>query len=275
MISIFMFYAIAAADPASYQVVVNLPERVLRVYPADVRISDLTPPLFSYQIAIGTRKHPTPVMTTAVTEKTTRPAWHAPRKEWAGEHAGKVIPFESEDNPFRAINDRGSVEGYFISLSDGVGFHSTSQRRSIGRLASHGCIRMKLSDVKKLYADLPVGTPVRLVYDLYRVERDTDGLRIRAFEDVYKKFSEEEKHVMLMEHLASQGIPVSMLLPGEIDRVLAADSGRPAAPARVTLRLSPSPAAVPEKIEAPARPIRTISPVLGILSRDVVIVNFP
>jgi lipoprotein-anchoring transpeptidase ErfK/SrfK len=38
--------------------------------------------------------------------------------------------------------------------------HGTDAVGSIGTNASHGCIRMLIADVEKLYAEVPVGTPI-------------------------------------------------------------------------------------------------------------------
>ncbi len=43
------------------------------------------------------------------------------------------------------------------------GIHGTTRQASIGRYASHGCIRMYNSHVKELYKIVPVGTPVVIV----------------------------------------------------------------------------------------------------------------
>ena len=42
----------------------------------------------------------------------------------------------------------------------GDGIHGTNEPGSIGSAASHGCIRMLVSDVIQLYSITPVGTPV-------------------------------------------------------------------------------------------------------------------
>jgi murein L,D-transpeptidase YcbB/YkuD len=53
----------------------------------------------------------------------------------------------------------------FLALNvpwGGYGIHGTNQPWSIGRFASHGCIRMRNKDVEELYEWVPVGTPVRI-----------------------------------------------------------------------------------------------------------------
>ncbi len=44
------------------------------------------------------------------------------------------------------------------------GIHGTSREDSIGRAASHGCIRMLNKDVKELYNIVPIGTPVTIIH---------------------------------------------------------------------------------------------------------------
>jgi hypothetical protein len=221
-------YASPPAEPDSrLEVVVNLPERMLRVYRlrAGESVDDFTLPEFTFPVAIGTRRHPTPLLDGAVVSKQARPSWYAPNERWAGELAGTVVPFSSSDNPFRARNQRGGIEGYFIALGKhGVGLHSTREARSIGKLASHGCIRMRLDDVRFLFGFLPANTPVRTVYQLYRVSRYDTGTAIQAFDDVYQKLQPEERVAMLAEHLGAHGIPMATLEISEVNQLVEGES---------------------------------------------------
>ncbi len=72
-----------------------------------------------------------------------------PNSPWAGDLAGTVIPGGAPNNPIRAR---------WLGIYDGVGVHGTEARGSIGSNASHGCIRMLVEDVEKLYDEVPVGT---------------------------------------------------------------------------------------------------------------------
>ena len=47
-----------------------------------------------------------------------------------------------------------------MGITDGVGIHGTGDDYSIGSAASHGCIRMHVPDVKRLYPLVPVGTTI-------------------------------------------------------------------------------------------------------------------
>ncbi|MBP2645783.1 MAG: ErfK/YbiS/YcfS/YnhG family protein [Firmicutes bacterium] len=51
------------------------------------------------------------------------------------------------------------------------GIHGTNNPWSIGRYASHGCIRMRNRDVEELFEWVPIGTEVKIVGKKVRVER--------------------------------------------------------------------------------------------------------
>ena len=47
-----------------------------------------------------------------------------------------------------------------LNLGDGYAIHGTNQPMTVGRAVSHGCVRLRNEDIAKLYAMVPVGTPV-------------------------------------------------------------------------------------------------------------------
>jgi lipoprotein-anchoring transpeptidase ErfK/SrfK len=104
-----------------------------------------------YPIAVGQVGLETPAGLYRINNKAINPAWHVPNSDWAGALAGTVIPGGAPDNPLKAR---------WLGVYDGVGVHGTDARGSIGTNASHGCIRMLVEDVVKLYDEVPVGTPV-------------------------------------------------------------------------------------------------------------------
>jgi lipoprotein-anchoring transpeptidase ErfK/SrfK len=105
----------------------------------------------SYPIAVGQAGLETPAGLYKIQNKAINPAWHVPNSPWAGSLAGTVIPGGAPDNP---------IKSRWLGVYDGVGVHGTDARGSIGTNASHGCIRMLIEDVEKLYDDVPVGTPI-------------------------------------------------------------------------------------------------------------------
>lgn len=107
--------------------------------------------VMTYPIAVGQAGLETPAGRYTIQTKAVNPAWHVPNSAWAGSLAGSVIPGGAPDNPLKAR---------WLGVYDGVGVHGTDARGSIGTNASHGCIRMLIEDVVKLYAAVPVGSPI-------------------------------------------------------------------------------------------------------------------
>jgi hypothetical protein len=54
----------------------------------------------------------------------------------------------------------GVLGSFRLNLGDGYAIHGTNQPRTVGRAVSHGCVRLRNEDIAKLYAMVPVGTPV-------------------------------------------------------------------------------------------------------------------
>jgi lipoprotein-anchoring transpeptidase ErfK/SrfK len=108
-------------------------------------------PAETYGIAVGQVGLETPAGQYQIANKAINPAWHVPNSAWAGKLAGKVIAGDDPTNPIKAR---------WLGIFDGVGIHGTSDDASIGHNASHGCIRMHIPDVEKLYDEVPIGAAV-------------------------------------------------------------------------------------------------------------------
>ncbi|WP_372790712.1 L,D-transpeptidase family protein [Paraconexibacter sp.] len=107
----------------------------------------------TYGVAVGQPAYPTPSGLFRIQNKQVNPAWSVPNSPWAGELQGTTVAGGSASNPLKAR---------WMGIVNGVGIHGTGQEYSIGTRASHGCIRMRVADVKDLYPRVPVGTPVRI-----------------------------------------------------------------------------------------------------------------
>jgi hypothetical protein len=103
-----------------------------------------------YPISVGQIGYDTPSGLYNVRNKAVNPSWFVPNKRWAGDLAGKVIP-PGPENPIKAR---------WMGIYNGAGIHGTDAVDSIGRRASHGCIRMLIPHVVELYERVPLGTPV-------------------------------------------------------------------------------------------------------------------
>jgi lipoprotein-anchoring transpeptidase ErfK/SrfK len=105
----------------------------------------------TYPIAVGQVGLETPAGLYHVQNKAVDPAWSVPHSPWAGKLAGQVIPGGAPNNPLKAR---------WLGIYNGAGIHGTSEIGSLGSAASHGCIRMAVPDVIKVYDEVPVGAPV-------------------------------------------------------------------------------------------------------------------
>jgi lipoprotein-anchoring transpeptidase ErfK/SrfK len=105
----------------------------------------------TYKVAVGQPRYPTPRGRFAIMSKQINPTWSVPNSPWAGELAGTTVVGGSAANPLKAR---------WMGIANGVGIHGTGEDYSIGTRASHGCIRMHVTDVVALYKRVPLGTPV-------------------------------------------------------------------------------------------------------------------
>lgn len=105
----------------------------------------------TYRVAVGEPKYPTPAGQFTVQTKQENPVWNVPNSDWAGDLAGQTIPGGDPRNPLIAR---------WIGFNGAVGFHGTKSIDSLGRSASHGCVRMSPGDVIDLYKRVDIGTTV-------------------------------------------------------------------------------------------------------------------
>lgn len=108
-----------------------------------------------WPVATGLPEYPTPTGQFYVTEKRYMPTWVNPDPTgWGSDMPLQIPPGPSNPLGTRAIN----------WSADGIRFHGTTADYSIGYNASHGCVRMYMSDVEALYDMIDVGTPIVSVF---------------------------------------------------------------------------------------------------------------
>jgi L,D-transpeptidase catalytic domain len=106
----------------------------------------------SFRVATGSASYPTPSGSFRIVDMQRHPWWYPPPSDWA--RGLKPIP----PGPGNPLGTR------WMGLSAGsVGIHGTPDAASVGYSASHGCIRMYLSEASWLFDHVRVGTPVLIV----------------------------------------------------------------------------------------------------------------
>jgi hypothetical protein len=127
-----------------------------------------------YSIGVGRSKQfMTPPGIYKVEVKDDNPGWINPYDQKA-----KIPPGQNNPLGTRWIGFHGQGKAVY-------GIHGTNQPTSIGKFASHGCIRMLVPDSEDLFNRIEVGTKVLVVYNRYELtERDSD-LILTVHEDPY------------------------------------------------------------------------------------------
>ena len=153
----------------------------------------------TYTVAVGLRTYTTPVGNFSLSEITWNPWWFPPASDWARKE--KITP-PGPSNPMGKVK---------LHLGGALYLHATPFESSIGRAASHACIRMRTQDAVSLarlvqsatgarisdaevdsliarwnetrVVDLPAVVSARLIYQLAEVRNDS----LLLHPDIYRR----------------------------------------------------------------------------------------
>jgi hypothetical protein len=153
----------------------------------------------SYTVAVGTRAYTTPVGTFSLSQITWNPWWYPPASPWARKE--KITP-PGPSNPMGKVK---------LHIGGALYLHATPFESSMGRAASHACVRMRSADAVSLarlvqratgarigdaevdsliarwsdsrVVDLPAVVPVSFIYQLAEVRNDS----LLLHPDIYRR----------------------------------------------------------------------------------------
>jgi len=129
------------AEGGTRRLVISIPDRKIALI-EDGRVVKV------YPVAVGKHTTPTPSGSFHIASHVLYPTWYQP---------GVVVP----PGPANPLGTRWMGLGY-----KGYGIHGTNRPKSIGKAASHGCIRMRNQDVEELFTLVQVGDEVDLVTEV-------------------------------------------------------------------------------------------------------------
>jgi len=150
--------------PATYVLPQSVPKSGIVLNLAQLRVYYFHPngtEVSTYPVGVGRQGWSTPVGTTSIVNKVRNPTWRPPasiRREAA--RKGKTLPTAIGPGPKNPLGHYAMHLGFQRIL-----MHGTNAPRTVGLRSSHGCIRMYSKDIEELFSMVPVGTPVRIIYE--------------------------------------------------------------------------------------------------------------
>ena len=136
----------AAAQTQTQQVAPPAQQRALIVSIPDRKIVLLENGVVArvYPVAVGKPSTPSPAGSFSIVRRVSDPTYS---------HNGRMV----------APGPKNPVGSRWMGLSaKGYGIHGTNEPNSIGKAASHGCIRMGKADIEDLFARVQVGDAVEI-----------------------------------------------------------------------------------------------------------------
>jgi lipoprotein-anchoring transpeptidase ErfK/SrfK len=128
------------AESSPRRIVVSIPDRKL-VLLEDGEVRKV------YDVAVGARVSPSPVGQFKIINRIVKPSYYG---------TGKVV-LPGKNNP---LGTR------WLGLNKpSYGIHGTNAPKSIGKAASHGCIRMRNRDVEELFELVRPGDAVEILFE--------------------------------------------------------------------------------------------------------------
>jgi L,D-transpeptidase ErfK/SrfK len=165
--------------------VANIPEMRLYLFPEDTEPGERVPVL-TWPIGIGAEEAPSPVGAFTVAAKDVNPTWVVPDSIYRTmDNPQHVVP-PGPDNPLGDYRIRLSLDLYSI--------HGTNDPWTVGRLTTHGCIRLYPEDIAELFPLVGRGTPGELVYQPVKFGQSRGRVYVEVHQDVYRLFPDLEAH---------------------------------------------------------------------------------
>jgi len=129
---------VQSVSEAKHSLVLSLPDRKMALL-EDGSVKKV------YVVAVGKKSTPSPIGTFTIVTRLNNPTYS---------HRGRIVA-PGPDNPVGTRWMGLSVKGY--------GIHGTKAPKSIGKAASHGCIRMAKVDLEELFDAVRTGDQVEII----------------------------------------------------------------------------------------------------------------
>ncbi len=176
-------------------IVLNIPEREVYLFEGGQMRAH-------YPVAVGVSAWQTPTGTYKLVEKKENPTWQ-PTKHMVERADIKDEPVPP--GPENPLGDR-----WMGWSKPGIGFHSTNEPRSVGTIASHGCVRLYPNEVHAMFDRVKVGETIYSVYEPVEVGTKDDHYYLVIFPDIYHEGLTTLAHVQKILALYKLPRPVDL-----------------------------------------------------------------
>jgi L,D-transpeptidase ErfK/SrfK len=196
-------------------IVINLPEMRLYLFPETTAEGEKVE-VRTWPIGIGTEQTPSPVHSFRILTKEENPTWVVPASILKTMDPPRPVVPPGPDNPLGAYRMRLSYDIYSI--------HGTDTPWAVGRLGTHGCIRLYPEDIGELYADVRVGTTGEIVYQPVKVGEDDGRIFVEVHPDIYRRIRDFPRYAR--EEVRRAGVK-ARVDPARLTAAVEAKSGVP------------------------------------------------
>ena len=165
--------------------VVNIPEMRLYLFPQHSHPGEVVT-VRTWPIGIGTDETPSPVGSFSITAKDKHPTWYVPDSIYHTMDPPKrrVVP-PGPDNP---------LGDYRLRLSKGLySIHGTDVPWSVGRLTTHGCIRLYPEDISDLFPLVHLGAVGELIYEPIKFGESNGQVYVEVHDDLYRRITDLQR----------------------------------------------------------------------------------
>ena len=175
-------------------VVVNIAEMRLYLFPQQTTRGEVVT-VRTWAVGIGTDETPSPIGPFRITAKERNPTWYVPDSIYRTMEPPKrrAVP-PGPDNP---------LGEYRMRLSKGLySIHGTDVPWSIGRLTTHGCIRLYPEDIRELFRLVQRGAVGELVYQPIKFGESKGHIYVEVHDDPYRRMPNLQREAVKLARQA-------------------------------------------------------------------------
>jgi L,D-transpeptidase ErfK/SrfK len=155
------------------------------MFPLDTKLGDRNP-IMTWPVGLGAEYAQSPIQSFHVKSKDENPVWVVPDSIYQKmEDPKRVVP-PGPDNPLGAYRIRLDFDLFAI--------HGTNDPWTVGRLTTHGCVRLYPEDIEYLYPMVDRGYPGEFVYQPVKVGERKGRVYVEVHQDVYQVFEDLQAH---------------------------------------------------------------------------------